>query len=93
MGISEALRPRGVPHLLRRLRLTKLISEFPALRVHIGTRIGVPSQPMQSLRAQILKKFKILKISSELEIFKRATQKTLFLWGILEVRIENFKRD
>ena len=34
-----------------------------------------------------------LKISSELEIFKRATHQTYFLWGILEVRIEHFKRD
>ena len=47
----------------------------------------------KTLRAQILKKIKILKFSSELEIFKRATHQTpYFLWGILEVRIENFKR-
>ena len=47
-----------------------------------------------TLRAQILKKIKILKFSSELEIFKRATHQTpIFCGGILEVRIENFKRD
>ena len=32
MGISEALRPQGTPHSLRRRRLTKLISEFLAFR-------------------------------------------------------------
>ena len=46
-----------------------------------------------SLRAQNLKNFKILKFSSEIEIFKRATHQPLFLWGILKVEIENFKRD
>ena len=47
-----------------------------------------------TLRAQILKKIKILKFSKELEIFKRATQQTpFFLWGILEVRIEIFNQD
>ena len=49
--------------------------------------------PRPSLRAQRLKKFKILKFSSEIENFKRATHQTLFLWGILEVKIEIFKRD
>ena len=46
------------------------------------------------LRAQILKKFKILKFSSEIEIFQASHPPTpYFLWGILKVEIENFKRD
>ena len=58
-----------------------------------------------TLRAQILKKFKILKFSSELEIFKRATHQTPIFVGnsggqdwkfqaILKFssEIENFKR-
>ena len=57
-------------------------------------RILTPPLLPHTLRAQILKNFKILKFSSELEIFKRATHQTpVFLWGILEVRIEHFKRD
>ena len=46
------------------------------------------------LRAQRLKKIKILKFSSEIENFKRATQQTpIFLWGIQKARIENFNQD
>ena len=41
----------------------------------------------RSLRAQILKIFKILKFSSEIEIFKRATHQPPIFCG------ENFKRD
>ena len=53
-----------------------------------------------TLRAQILKKFKILKFSSELEIFKRATHQTPIFCGEfwrsglkISSEIENFKRD
>ena len=59
-----------------------------------------------SQRAQRLKKFKIsirdwnfqatnlrLKISIEIENFKRATQQGPFLWGIIKVGIEIFNRD
>ena len=34
-----------------------------------------------------------LKFSSEIETFKRAAHQTVLLWGILKVRIENFKQD
>ena len=40
-----------------------------------------PAKNSVTLRAQILKKFKILKFSSELEIFKRATQQTPIFCG------------
>ena len=46
-----------------------------------------------SLRAQRLKKFKILKFSSEIENFKRAAHQTpifCFLWGIQKVGLEMF---
>ena len=53
-----------------------------------------------SLRAQRLKKFKILKFSSELEIFKRATHQTPIFCGEfwrsglkISSEIEIFKRD
>ena len=39
-----------------------------------------------TLRTQRLKKFKILKFSSEIEIFKRATHQTLFSVGNSEGR-------
>ena len=44
-------------------------------------------------RAQRLKKLKILKFSSEIENFKRATHQTLFLWGFLKVEMKMFNRD
>ena len=69
-----------------------------------GSR-GVPKNP-STLGAQRLKKFKILKFSSEIENFKRATHQTPIFVGNSEGRdwnfqsrlkfsseIENFKRD
>ena len=49
---------------------------------------------INSLRAQRLKNFKILKFSSGIEICKRAIQQTPISWGgILKVEIGNFERD
>ena len=59
-----------------------------------------PSKTPPPLRAQRLKKFKILKFSSEIENFKRATHQGPIFCGKLwrsrlkiSIEIENFKRD
>ena len=61
--------------------------------------LWLPSK-VSTLRAQILKNFKILKFSSELEIFKRATHQTPIFCGEfwrsglkLSSDLEIFKRD
>ena len=55
------------------------------------------SHGVETLRAQRLKKLKILKFSSEIDIFRQATHQTpFFVWGgggSLKVRIEIFKQD
>ena len=63
--------------------------------------MGPASWGWRSLRAQILKKIKILKFSSELGIFKRATHQTPIFcgefWSVsidkISSEIEIFKRD
>ena len=70
-------------------------AKCPKIGLNVG-KIGA----RQTLRAQILKKFKILKFSSELEIFKRATHQTPIFCGEfwrsglkISSEIEIFKRD
>ena len=65
------------------------------IRLH-SHELGAP----ETLRAQILKNFKIFKFSSELEIFKRATRQTPIFCGEfwrsglkISSEIEIFKRD
>ena len=109
LAVALADTPR--PNIAFSLLLMVRVARAKAARKGRGARRGVRKLSInsESLRAQGLKTFKILKFSREIENFKRATRQPLFFfwgggeifnlaWNFLSrlkfsISIENFKRD